>query len=94
MKKYVFGEYERISKAAARRAFLNGEKIEMFPCNAVPGSVWFPFGYVLSRKAQEDFVIDEIGMNNRFTGLVNSFEYYNCNAQMGRYAAFYRKIAK
>lgn len=93
MKKYVFGNYERISKASARRLFLHGEKIEMFPCNAVPGSVWFPFGYVLSLEAQADFVVDEIGMRNRFDNLVNSFEYYNCNRETGRYAAFYRKIA-
>lgn len=92
MNKYTIGNYERISKATARKLFLKGEKIGMLPCKAVPGSAWFPYPYMLDREAQKDFVVDEIGMENRFNSLVNSFEYYNCNNELGKYASFYREI--
>lgn len=94
MNKYIINNYERISKTTAKKLFLNGEKIEMFPCKAVPGSVWFPYGYTISREAQKVYAIDETGIKNRFDSLVNSFEFYNCNSQSGYYAAFYRKIEK
>ena len=90
MNKYVIGKYTRISKAAARKAYIAGERIAMFPCKANPASPWNQ-PYILNRASRESFVIDEIGLVNDFNGLVNSFEYYNCQyAEMGKYAAFYR----
>jgi len=94
MKKYTVGNYERISKATAKKLFLRGEKIGMLPCKAVPGSAWFPYPYILDREMQKNFVVDEIGMGNRFCDLVNSFEYYNCSNETGKYAAFYRETGK
>lgn len=91
MKKYVIGNYERISKATARKMFLDGETVYLCAVNMSPVSMWQP-AFGINRKDKEQFVVDEIGMDNYFKDTVNSFEYYNCDNERGRYTAFYRTV--
>ena len=93
MRKYTFTEkgrtYKRISKQAARSAYKNGSTVIICPCNLRPFTPWHVECKV-NRKDREQFVIDEIGVVNDFSNLVNSFEFYNCqNSETGKYAAFY-----
>lgn len=93
MNKYTFNHkgftFERVSKEKARTAYKNGLSVLVCACNMHPFNVWGA-ATVWNRKNREQFVVDEIGVNNDFTALVNSFEYYNCTTrQAGRYAAFY-----
>lgn len=81
--------YSRINKASARKQYLQGKTIFLLPCNFRFGSPWFS-AFPLDPETQKEFAIDEIGMENRFNSLVNSFEYYNCtNRETGKYTAFY-----
>lgn len=91
MKKYIIGNYERISKAAARKMFMDGETVYLCAVNMSPISMW-QFAFGINRKDKERFVVDEIGMENYFMETVNSFEYYNCGKECGRYAAFYKQV--
>lgn len=93
MRKYTFSEnghvYKRISKTAARAAYMGGSTVVICPCNLRPFTQWH-VERKINRKDREQFVIDEIGVKNDFNNLVNSFEYYNCqNSETGKYAAFY-----
>jgi len=82
--------YNRVSKAAAKKAYLKGLDIVIAACNIRPFN-YAGVGYTqLSRKNREQFIIDETGAANDFTSYINSFEYYNCNnSETGKYAAFY-----
>ena len=42
-------------------------------------------------NACKEYAIDDIGVSNYFNNIVNSFEYYNCNHELGYYASFYIK---
>ena len=93
MNNYTFSyngkTYSRINKASARKQYLQGRTVFLLPCNFRFGSPWFS-AYPMNRNRDENFVIDETGMENRFNSLVNSFEYYNCTCrETGEYAAFY-----
>ena len=89
MNKITIGKYTRISKATARKLFLDGKTIAIVPCKCDPDNKFFP-AFTANRRDKEEFVIDEIGMKNYFDNMVNSFEYYNCQYnETGKYAAFY-----
>lgn len=93
MNKYSFTDngrmFTRVSMAAARRAFIDGFTIVFCPSNLRPGAPWYP-EYITSRENRADYIADDIGAENDFYGLLNSFEYYNCtNAETGKYTAFF-----
>ena len=81
--------FTRISKAAAKRAFIDGFTIAFCPCNLRPGAPWYP-EYITNREVRGEYIADETGAENDFYNLLNSFEYYNCtNTETGRYTAFF-----
>lgn len=82
-------EYVRVTKPTAKRLFMQGERVAIYPCLANPMSTWFYPPQVLCRKGQEEFVTDEIGMANRFEELCKSFEYYNCSKETGTRVIFF-----
>lgn len=93
MRKYTYTEngftFERIDRATARRAYINGLSVVACPVNLRPGKPYHP-ETVLNRKNREQFTADEIGVKNDFNNLINLFEYYNCiNSETGKYTAFY-----
>lgn len=90
MRKYEYREngvlYCRISKKAAKKAYITGETVVLCPVNLVP----WRFGIPINRTSRERFTADEIGAKNDFNNYVNSFEFYNCvNTETGKYTAFY-----
>lgn len=81
--------FERVSMAAARRAFIDGFTIAFCPSNLRPGAPWHP-EYITSREMRRDYIADDIGAKNDFHNLLKSFEYYNCtDMETGRYTAFF-----
>lgn len=93
MNKYTFTDdhgntWTRINKKAAEKAFVNGKTVVAIPHNLRPFTPWHCEFY-WNRSQYEQFVADEIGMKNYFSNLCNSCEFYNCNAETGKYLAFY-----
>ena len=95
MNKYTFindtdkKEYTRISKSAARAAYIAGKTVILCPCNLRPFGPWHPETNI-NRARHTEYITDEISVKNLFNNLVNSFEYYNCsNTETGKYTAFY-----
>lgn len=71
--------YTRIHGSTARRLFEAGQIIYLVPCRVNPASPWAcPAGY---RK--------KTGSARTWAELVNSYTYYNCNTETGRYPAYY-----
>ena len=93
MNKYSFIDngraFERVSKATAKQAFIDGFIIALCPSNLRPGAPWHP-EMITDRELRGDYIIDDTGAENDFNNLLNSFEYYNCtNAETGKYTAFF-----
>jgi hypothetical protein len=92
MKKIEVGGYIRITKQEAKKRYSQGLRSYMLPCKASLLSPWvFPCvivnGDVFIGNTADNIATDD------FDSAVNEFEYYNCNAEMGRYTAFYKKGA-
>lgn len=70
--------FKRVNKAVARRAYNNGLRVVLCPCNLRPGAPFHPETSI-SGKAQASF-----------ESQLNAFEYYNLkNQETGRYTSFY-----
>lgn len=96
MNKYSFTDngrtFERVSKATAKRAFIDGFTIAFCPSNLRPGTMWHT-EFITDREARGALYADETGVSNDFNNLLNSFEYYNCtNAETGKYTAFFLEM--
>ena len=80
MNKYSFTDngrtFERVSKATAKRAFIDGFTIAFCPSNLRPGTMWHT-EFITDREARGALYADETGVSNDFNNLLNSFEYYN-----------------
>ena len=71
--------YTRISKQAARARHNAGQACYAIPCKLHPENMWQPPVPVPVYEPQ----------GATFNEWLNAFEYYNCDAERGRYAAFY-----
>ena len=69
---------KKIRKNTARKLYNMGKSIIILPCKCRPGSMWL-HGFEIKKTAPQ----------NDFDRLINEFEYYNCNAETGRYTAYY-----
>jgi len=80
----------RISKAEARKRFNNGEIVRLAPNLANLASPWIRGGAAICNK---DFTHNATTarLAGAFDTLVNQFQHYNCNAELGRYVAFYKE---
>ncbi len=78
-------EFIRVNKARARAGFNNGEVVRITPVNGRPttNSPW-----QLWVDIQRDYVCN---VGKSFDEIINEFEYYNCNSEVGRYAKYYMK---
>lgn len=70
--------FKRINKRQAQTAYRHNLKVLFCPVNSQPFGLLSP-AMVYYRKDRAQFITDEIGADNDFTNLVNSFEYHNCN---------------
>lgn len=69
----------KIRKNTARKLFNNGKELILMPCKCHWGAVGL-MGIAISKN----YIT-----HADFDSLVNAFEYYNCNSQLGNYTAFY-----
>lgn len=69
---------QKINKAAARKLYNSGRPFWIVACNRRPQC-----GILIGSASFEHMA------DIPFDNMVNSFEYYNCNNDTGRYAAFY-----
>lgn len=69
---------QKINKAAARKLYNTNQPFWIVACNLRP-----EYG-ILIGSASFEHMADIL-----FDNMVNSFEYYNCSNNTGRYAAFY-----
>lgn len=83
--------FERVTRPSALKAFLAGGSVYLFPINANTASPWLAGGFPLSYEARKEFFVDRIGAKNDFNSCVNSFMYYNCNAELGKTVKFFVK---
>ena len=72
---------KRINKATARKMWNEGNNFIIVPCKCSPMGLGAL--YTSTDLSSEDIP------RRSFDSFVNEFEYYNCNAETGRYAAFY-----
>lgn len=76
-------DYQQISRPKAERLYEKGESIYLLPCNANPNSAWISLCEI--KGGDEELPV-------KFKAIVNGFEYYNCNKELGKYAVFFIKI--
>ena len=69
----------KIRKNKARKLFNEGCELIIIPCNCSPNGVWLT-GFRICKTNLE---------NSDFDRLINEFEYYNCNSELGRYTHYY-----
>lgn len=69
----------KIRKNKARKLFNEGHELIIIPCNCSPNGVWLK-GFRICKTNLE---------NSDFDRLINEFEYYNCNSELGRYTHYY-----
>nr|DAG02237.1 MAG TPA: hypothetical protein [Siphoviridae sp. ctmqu18]DAI46367.1 MAG TPA: hypothetical protein [Caudoviricetes sp.] len=69
-------EYKKVDKRVARKLFDAGGVVYLAPCKANPCSDWV--GLIDIRKESA-----------AFDTVINKFEYYNCNTELGKRAAYY-----
>ena len=68
--------YKKVDKRVARKLFDAGGVVYLAPCKATPWSYWSGLISIYKESAGFDTVINE-------------FEYYNCNTELGKRAAYY-----
>ena len=75
--------YRRISKSNARRLFADGKTLIIAPIYANMNSPWHLWAIMQFNG------IDGADPNTDFERIVNSFIYYNCQGELGRYPKYY-----
>ncbi len=70
---------KRVDRSTAKKLFERGERIFVKAVFSDPAESWFH--WAIADKKNDAF--------RSFDHFVNQFEYYNCNANVGRCAAFY-----
>ena len=71
---------ERVNKTRAEKLFKGGETILFIPCKLNPTSPW-SIGVEVNTNSTDC----------SFNELCNAITYYNCNAETGKYLAYYVK---
>lgn len=71
----------RINKAAARKLWNEGRNFIIVPCKCSPNG--------LGALYTETDLSTDADIRRTFDTFVNEFEFYNCNPETGKYAAFY-----
>ena len=78
--------YVRISKQAAQKRWNNNEPFYIESCKMVPGNSW---GTTIEWDTWR--IKEYIGSGYSFQSAINSFSYYNCDNERGKYPSFYLK---
>ncbi len=78
--------YSRVNKTKARRLYNEGKTLYLVPnkCRFDFDGFWIP-PYKINKIESFEWQ----GVTKDFDKLINSFEYYNCNNELGTYTHFY-----
>lgn len=92
MNKINVGGFVRISKKAAEKLYNAGKTVRICAVNVSPVNVWG--AYADCNRAEHSPVSGDgfntvVPRNRAFETVVNAFTFYNCNAETGKYPAFY-----
>lgn len=86
--------FKRISKKAAEKLYNAGEVVRMCPVKISPVNLWGFFTDCQKERftpVAGDGFDTTVARNRDFETVVNAFAFYNCNAETGKYPAFYVK---
>ncbi len=72
---------KRISKRTARKMFNNGKRVMFCPVNCNPLHPYYSFGVWCDKSFGESF-----------DSQCTTYQFYNCNGELGRYIAFYAEL--
>lgn len=90
----VAARYTRITRKEARKRYNAGEVARLCAVKLSPVNMWGCFAdccrEALSPIAEDGFNT-VVARSREFDTVVNAFTFYNCNAETGRYPAFYVK---
>lgn len=75
--------YRQVRKDTARKLFTTGKEIALLQCNASPFYIFNDFFIISSENIPENLRTEQ------FDTCVNSYEWYNCNKDLGKYANFF-----
>lgn len=92
MKQTCINGFKRITKKEAARRYAAGETVRICPVNVSPVNVWGFYADENSRDYTEvstDGFNTTIARNRAFDTVVHAYSFYNCNAETGRYPAYY-----
>lgn len=81
--------YKRVNKPIARNMYNKGCNILLLPCkvsDSVVTGVPHDFDWIKAVEISEKTCTEEM---NKFDRSVNSYEYYNCNAELGYYSHYF-----
>lgn len=82
---------KRVQKRTAKKLWEQGIEVYMMPCKCNLGGFWImpcPMPNINSFDETDKGICERIGIT-LFQKVVNSFECYNCNNEMGLYTHFY-----
>lgn len=105
MRNLQFKGWQRVSKAYFQKAYLNGEKVCVAPCNVNLDSPWYG-GRGFMPRSYKDYVeeyyygsfyhfskLNKIDLNNYVLSEIekwlNEVKHFNCNRELGMYLAYY-----
>jgi hypothetical protein len=79
-------EFIKINRTKAKRLYSEGKIIYLVPCKVYPDfkNCWVKPHTISLEQSQADPIY-----NHTFDDLVNSFDYYNCIPELGKYPHFY-----
>ena len=77
--------FKKVNKTQARKLYNNNKNVYIVPCKVYPNynNVW-----TQPIKLNKEEYIDK-NYENDFDKIINNFEFYNCNTELGKYTSFY-----
>ena len=78
--------YKRVNKPTARKMYNIGSSILLLPCKVSDKVLDNTHPWI---KPVEISILTSENEENQFDRSVNSYEYYNCNSELGYYAQYY-----
>lgn len=78
-------EFKKVNKTQARKLYNKNVNIYIVPCKVFPNysSIWIkPIKLNKEEYLEKYYEID-------FDKIINNFEFYNCNKDLGKYTSYY-----
>lgn len=97
MKQLIVNGYRRVSKSTAKKLYDAGETIRLCACHMRPTALYT--AYCDANKKSPAIICEDgfqtvVARNKNFDTIVLAYTCYNCNANSGKYPAYYIKEGK